>query len=133
WDWRDDGASGGVIQYRAEHGFDIRDNRLYARVTRRDGTQAEVANDRSHLWAYDGLSRLVDASFGALDSTNDAMLAYNPGVSPRPRAETWDFDRLGNWIGNPGSTLPGYTLTGDIDGTGVDQTTTRTHAVDQFN
>ncbi|MFG0285957.1 MAG: hypothetical protein ACF8R7_16190 [Phycisphaerales bacterium JB039] len=129
--WTDDA---GVAQYGALHGFDKRDNRLYARVTHRDGQQNPAANTRSHLWAYDGLSRLMDASFGALNSTNDGM-----ELSPLARSESWDFDRLGNWTadGLAGSgaapTLPGYTLTGDIDGTGVDQTTTRTHEVDNFN
>jgi hypothetical protein len=129
--WHDDSGTSDSVQYGAEHGFDIRDNRLYARITHRDASQDPEENTRSHLWAYDGLSRLVDASFGALNGTKDAMLAPGTGI-PRACSEAWDFDRLGNWAGD-GSTLPGYTLSGDIDGSGADQTVTRTHEVDQFN
>ena len=52
-------------------------------------------NDRSWLYGYDNLDRLIAADFGSLNSANVAIQA-NPSV-PRAIETTWSLDILGNW------------------------------------
>ena len=59
------------------------------------GRGASRVNDRSYLYTYDDLHRLIDAKLGKLNSTNDGI---DPN-GPTPRETHWDLDNLGNWSG----------------------------------
>ncbi len=123
----------GLTQYRAQHGYDALDQRLYARVTQAASTPHD--NDRSHLYRYDQLRRLVNAGNGRLTADN---LAFEPGGggNPIPRQSVWTLDLLGNWLGDPSAVPPvaGRKVEGDLDGNGSGGEVRETrHATDWFN
>jgi len=87
----------GSIVHRYKYGYDLAGNRTYAWARQAigpDGTTTHT-NDRSYLYTYDDLHRLIDAKLGKLNSTNDGI---DPN-GPTPRETHWDLDNLGNWSG----------------------------------
>ena len=66
---------------------------LPRKLARTAGRGASRVNDRSYLYTYDDLHRLIDAKLGKLNSSNDAI---DPN-GPTPRETHWDLDNLGNW------------------------------------
>jgi len=52
-------------------------------------------NDRSWLYSYDHLDRLVSAEFGKLNQDNTAIIP-DPSV-PEAMQATWSLDNLGDW------------------------------------
>lgn len=119
----------GITQARHEYGYDKGGNRLHARTTQQNGAGAAEANERSWLYLYDQLNRLVGADAGALDGSNASILASTR--LPVPRQSTWTLDDLGNWAGE-GST-PGLAITLDLDGDGIADYLNTTHSHDELN
>lgn len=83
--------------HRYQYGYSSAGDRLYARVTQRDPSDSSqiAENQRSWLYQYDAMSRLVGTEFGSLVSTNDAI-SHSTG-DPIARRVAWGLDRLGNW------------------------------------
>ncbi len=98
----------GATLYRAQHGFDCLDQRLYARVTQATVGSTPHDNDRSHLYAYDPLQRLKAAGLGRLNAGNTELETSGP----TPRQATWTLDRLGNWTGDAAE--PGREISGAL-------------------
>ena len=73
--------------HKYAYGYNANGNRTYARIT-----QAGHPNDRSFLYGYDNLNRLVHAERGILNSLNNAIL-------PNGKGQAWNLDVLGNWSG----------------------------------
>ena len=127
-----DMADGTIHRY--QYGYNASGNRTYARVTQwptdynGDGIpDATHENDRSYLYGYDSLNRLIKAEMGALTADNVAIATGAP--APPPLTTEWGLDILGNWTGKPGDVSnPGVKRTGDFDGDGtVDATPYLTH------
>jgi hypothetical protein len=62
-----------------------------------NGTTHE--NDRSWVYDYDALQRLIKARRGQLNSASTAL--ETGGSAPVPQAISWALDNLGNWSGSP--------------------------------
>jgi len=102
-----------IHQY--QYGYDRMGNRTHARVTQMPEGQTSHVNDRSYLYSYDALQRLIDSKLGALNGDNSAILS-----TPVPLETQWGLDNLGNWTGAPGATSPvGLRRSGDFDGNGL--------------
>ena len=70
----------GSIVHRYKYGYDLAGNRTYAWARQAigpDGTTTHI-NDRSYLYTYDDLHRLIDAKLGKLNSTNDGIDPNGP-------------------------------------------------------
>ncbi|MCC6678160.1 MAG: hypothetical protein IT436_13545 [Phycisphaerales bacterium] len=107
-------VSGSTTRHRYQYGYDDSGNKLFSRVTHATSSTGSHDNDRSFLYAYDKLERLLSAGYGSLNSTNTAIL---PSTTPVPRISTWSLDRLGNWTGQDSPTsVPGLTISADFDG-----------------
>ncbi|MEW6251078.1 MAG: hypothetical protein AB1716_10555, partial [Planctomycetota bacterium] len=101
-------------------GYDAAGNRLFARITQVDPNGLPVENERSWVYGYDALSRLVAADFGEL-TTNNTAIVIGSGV-PLSRELTWGLDHLGNWAGvdpNDPNAVPGLRRTDDPNSTGT--------------
>ncbi|MBI5864587.1 MAG: hypothetical protein HZB38_08775, partial [Planctomycetes bacterium] len=117
-------AGGTIHQY--EYNYDLSGNRTHARVVQQPaifwtgespvppGTPATPHdNDRSYLYGYDELQRLISADLGALDEGGPGV---PPGMGNPSRAVDWSLDNLGNWTGIEGGTgvppddQPGLTI-----------------------
>lgn len=109
-------------------------NRIFARITHQptvvQGQTIPHDNDRSYLYAYDSLNRLISAEMGQLNGNNTAINPASGGV-PLPTKSTWTLDNLGNWTGDAES--PGLRQTGDVYGNGANVTVNTTHFVDHAN
>ena len=91
--------SDGSTIHKYAYGYDANGNRTYARIT-----QAGHPNDRSFLYGYDNLNRLVHAERGILNSLNNAIL-------PNGKGQAWNLDVLGNWSGGSSDdSLISYTV-----------------------
>ena len=55
-------------------------------------------NDRSYLYGYDRLNRLLFALYGQLDGSQDNLALLS---DPAPAGRIWKLDLLGNWSGDP--------------------------------
>jgi len=74
-------------------------NRKFANVTQRNPEGTGLVNDRSFLYEYDGLNRLIRADMGTLNSDNTEIIIDE--TSPSLTRETeWHLDNLGNWAGD---------------------------------
>ncbi len=85
--------------HRYQYGYDLAGNRTHCRVAQAPdaGTNgASHDNDRSWLYAYDALNRLVDAKLGHLTDSNTSIASS----SPTPADIHWYLDNLGNWSGD---------------------------------
>ena len=69
-------------------------------------------NERSYLYGYDRLNRLVLAEFGKLDTDNQS---FDTTTGINPEAETWSLDLLGNWNAAGATSFHRFT---DADGNG---------------
>ena len=107
-----------------QYGYDDASNRIYSRVK-----QLNHDNDRSFLYEYDALNRLIDADMGRLAPSNTTII---PAGVPSTDI-SWDLDNLGNWAGgNP--TTGSMVQQNDTNGDGVvDQTYTMHHTVNNAN
>lgn len=117
----------GATVHRYQYGYDQAGNRDFVRVTQatenQDGVPIPHDNDRSWLYGYDGLNRLVAADCGALNSeATDITANPPPGV---PITTEWYLDSVGNWSG-PASGV-GRIQTFDVDGEGVQVQHSLTH------
>jgi len=92
-DYRD--AVDEIIQ-RYRYGYDLAGNRTFARVTQSPATGTpNHDNDRSYLYSYDGLRRLVGADLGRLNNDNTAITPHP--VVALAKQSVWELDNLGNW------------------------------------
>jgi hypothetical protein len=57
---------------------------------------ADHVNDRSWLYGYDSLNRLISADFGHLNDANDAIVP--DATVAEAMQSTWSLDPLGNWV-----------------------------------
>ncbi len=96
------GQSEPEVEYA--YGYDPAGNRTSARIK-----QVAHDNDRSYLYAYDELGRLINAERGMLNATNDQITNSVADIH-------WNLDLLGNWTGyeeTPGNWVAGRVETGD--------------------
>ncbi len=108
----------GTIIQRYQYGYDAAGNRLYSNVT-----QLNHVNDRSFLYQYDALNRLVNASMGKLNAMNTQII-QNQGVPSQN--VSWRLDNLGNWAG--GTTADGSRIQkNDTNGDGTYELTYAIH------
>ena len=110
--------------------FALAGNRTYARVTQAEVDGVAHENDRSYLYTYDALSRLIDAQLGRLNAGNTSI-DLDPNVA-LTRQLAWNLDNLGNWTGD----LSGPGLLRDDYLNGVSpavRTQDVSHAVDHAN
>lgn len=84
--------------HRYQYGYDLAGNRTFARVKHVDHNGQSHDNDRSHLYVYDELNRLIGEQYGKLNSTNDAIVPDS--AVDRAGDLTWTMDTLGNWVGD---------------------------------
>ena len=113
-----------------QYGYDEAGNRTYARVTQAEVGGVAHENDRSYLYTYDALSRLIDAQLGRLNAGNTSI-DLDPNVA-LTRQLAWTLDNLGNWTGD----LSGPGLLRDDYLNGVSpavRTQDVSHAVDHAN
>jgi YD repeat-containing protein len=97
----------------------------------------EHVNDRSWLYGYDSLNRLISADFGHLNDANDAVVP--DATVAEAMQSTWSLDPLGNWVpvGTPND--PGYRYgflrryDTDADGTYGDSFAAINHTVGMDN
>ncbi len=116
--------------HRYRYGYDLAGNRTFARVKHVDHNGASHNNDRSHLYVYDELNRLIGEQYGKLNSTNDAIVPDS--AVDRAGDLTWTMDTLGNWVGDGQS--PGFVREEFNDGhTTPDAVLEVTHAVGASN
>ncbi len=80
--------NGASTLHRYEYGYDANGNRTYAKIN-----QAGHPNDRSFLYGYDNLNRLVYAERGVLDTSV-------PVIDNGGTGRAWNLDVLGNWSGD---------------------------------
>ncbi len=80
--------NGASTLHRYEYGYDANGNRTYAKIN-----QAGHANNRSFLYGYDNLNRLVYAERGVLDTSV-------PVIDNGGTGRAWNLDVLGNWSGD---------------------------------
>lgn len=80
--------------HRYQYGYDKSGNRTHARTTQAMVDDDEHENDRSYLYTYDGLQRLILSQFGQLNFDNTALA---PAAGIAQRKLTWELDTLGNW------------------------------------
>ncbi len=120
--------------HRYEYTYDRADQRTSAKVAQQNGSGSTFGynNERSWLYAYDQLKRLVKADAGAL-ATNpqtQALEVVPSSLVPNPRRETWTLDTLGNRAGT--ASLPGHAVQAPSLGGGPGEVHT-THTVDRRN
>jgi len=126
-------GSNTVHQY--QYGYDISGNRTCARVIQATIGATAHDNDRSYLYGYDDLQRLILGHMGRLETDingdlildqygNPSVLEVDdPEVALRRKLE-WFPDSLGNWSGwdeDPNLELAGQTRTDKTPG--EDETT----------
>jgi len=118
--------------HRYQYDYDKAGNRTYARVTQATIGATTHENDRSYLYGYDDLQRLILAHMGKLSTSNQSILD-DPAVALRRKLE-WFPDSLGNWSGTvePDITPGGLTRTDKTPGQDPITTEIR-HEVDAFN
>jgi len=75
---------------RYEYGYDANSNRTYAKIK-----QAGHDNDRSYIYKYDHLDRLVDAGFGMVTVNAADEPSFVAGIASE--TTKWKLDLLGNW------------------------------------
>jgi len=122
--------------HRYQYGYDKAGNRLWALITQApqpDGQGGWIAhdNDRSYLYRYDNLHRLVEAERGELEFDGpNGVIKQNP----LPCAMTWRLDNLGNFSGGD-PTAGSVVWAGDCDGDGAPEfpPTAIHHVTDQAN
>ncbi|MBN1491739.1 MAG: hypothetical protein JXA69_17635 [Phycisphaerae bacterium] len=91
-------GTGGTLQ-RYQYGYDAAGNRLYARITQADDGAISHDNDRSYLYRYDALSRLILAERGQITPSASGGTIDTGTGAPVPEARLWRLDNLGNWAG----------------------------------
>lgn len=80
-----------------EYAYDLVDNPTARRVTQQPHGGQPHDNQRSNLWTYDGLQRLVAADMGALADFGGPTASIGAStLLPSPRTEDWSLDPLGN-------------------------------------
>jgi len=87
-------------------------NRVSVRVDQGDVGPVTHENDRSWLYGYDKLNRLIDAELGRLAADNLSIDLAPPGGLPREM--NWHLDSLGNW--SAGANQQSMIERGDFDG-----------------
>lgn len=118
--WKDqviEKATGSII-HRYQYARDAAGQITAVRATQATLPQPHD-NDRSSLFAYDGLGRLKQTTVGVLNPTNTA-------ITSAMRDTTWSLDRQGNWSETLGQMVPGRSVVGifpGIPGTSQQQTT----------
>jgi len=133
--WWRRGFDGGVVMdaalYRAQYTHDAAGNRVSALVMQAAvPSVSDGINVRSQVHRYDQLNRLVGSDVGTL--AIDANGAAAIQSQDRLRADAWNLDLLGNWVGGAaaGTTGPptadpsdpgwyGRFSTGNLDGAGT--------------
>ncbi len=111
-------SSTGVKQ-RFEYGYDKAGNRIYTNATQLTADGTALFDDRSWLYGYDDLNRLISAEIGKLNTSN--LTIAPSGTVP---SRLWTLDNLGNWSGT--ESLPGLQFSGST-------TDAVTHEVDFAN
>ncbi len=90
---------------RDQYGYDLAGNRLWDRVTQKDHSGVNHDNDRSWVYGYDPLHRLISAATGQLQTFEGNTYIYRGLGAPPWREANWNLDNLGNWSGD--GTYPG--------------------------
>jgi len=83
--------------HRYQYGYDPAGNRTYSRVTQQQSPYfIKRENERSYLYEYDGLQRLISAERGKLSFSGGVPHIQWAG-SVHPVERNWTLDNLGNW------------------------------------
>lgn len=93
---------GGETIHRYQYTYDASGNRTAARVTQFPHDSTLHDNDRSYLYGYDGINRLVTAMRGMLSADNTEIVDAPEG--PVPVELSWLLDSVGNWSGGDDAT-----------------------------
>jgi YD repeat-containing protein len=125
-----DGLTPDTTVHRYEYAYDLSGNRTAAKAVLATINGGGHNNDRSWVYNYDAIQRLMSAHMGTVVGTTPSI-DTDAGV-PR-RLQTWVLDNLGNWSGTPAGT-PSFTRQKDDDGNGTfDAVDSIRHQVDASN
>lgn len=86
-----------ALQHEYSYAYDAVDNPIQREVVQRPYQSQSHDNQRSNLWSYDGLQRLVGTQTGALSNFGQSNASISASaLLPSPRLEDWTLDPLGN-------------------------------------